>query len=97
MKTETTTSAPKVGSNAIVRHCDQCLAVTAIDLDNTKENASAMRMFGQTVRIVDTEKVKTMQLERCKCDRHEGLHCHVCNNRNPRCHNCGGHGTPWLI
>ena len=28
---------------------------------------------------------------------HGGLSCHVCGNRNSRCSNCGGSGTPWLI
>lgn len=52
---------------ALIRHCDTCLAVTAIDLDDTPENAKAMRLRGQTVRVMDIEEAKTLKLERCKC------------------------------
>jgi hypothetical protein len=67
MKTESTTSAPKVGSSALVRHCKKCLAVTAFDLDATCANERALRMRGQTVRIMDAAEVLGMKLERCKC------------------------------
>ena len=67
MKTENTTSAPKVGSSALVRHCDKCLAVTAFDLDATCANEKALRKRGQTVRIMDAAEVLGMKLEPCKC------------------------------
>lgn len=67
MNPETTTSAPKVGSSALVRHCDKCLAVTAFDLDATCANEKALRKRGQTVRIMDAAEVLGMKFERCKC------------------------------
>ena len=62
-----TTSAPKVGSSALVRHCNKCLAVTALDLDATCANEKALRLRGQTVRIMDAAEVLGMKLEHCKC------------------------------
>lgn len=55
------------GATALVRHCDKCLAVTAIDLDNTPANAEALKLLGQTVRVMDADEVKGMKPERCKC------------------------------
>ena len=71
MKATTTRprGSPAAAGSAVIRHCDKCLAVTAIDLDNTPTNAKALKMRGQTVRIVDTEEAKTMTLEKCKCGK----------------------------
>lgn len=55
------------GASALVRHCDRCLTVTAIDLDNTPANAEALKLLGQTVRVMDADEVKGMRPERCKC------------------------------
>lgn len=37
------------------------------------------------------------EIARPAIGKHGGLSCHVCGNLNPRCSNCGGDGTPWLI
>jgi len=55
------------GATALVRHCDRCLAVTAIDLDNTPANAKALSLRGQSVRVMDADEAKGTKIERCKC------------------------------
>jgi len=43
-------------NDALIRRCDGCHMVTAVDMDNTLENKREMQVMGQTVTEVTEEQ-----------------------------------------
>lgn len=59
---------------------------------------SRYRILGEAIRGLETEAVlEYPSIVQASKDKFGGLSCHVCNNQNWRCPNCGGPGTPYLI
>lgn len=51
------TSPPRC--SALIRRCDGCQTVTAIDLDNTLKHKREMQLMGQTVYEVTEDEART--------------------------------------
>lgn len=49
----------KAEQSALIRRCDGCQVVTAIDLDNTLKHKREMQMIGQTVYEVSEDDART--------------------------------------
>lgn len=65
--------------SALIRRCDGCQTVTAIDLDNTLEHKREMQLHGQTVYEVTEDEARThfKSAGPCRCRQnkengHEG-------------------------
>ena len=54
--------------SALIRRCNVCGAVTAVDLDVTEENMRNMVMLGQTVTEVDRLFAKKAWLASASCN-----------------------------
>lgn len=59
------------GSSALIRRCDVCRTVTAIDLDNTLKHKRRMQLLGQTVYEVTEEEARThfRSAGPCRCEK----------------------------
>jgi len=57
--------------SALIRRCNTCQTVTAIDLDNTPKHKQDMQMFGQTVFDVTKEKAQShwKEAKACQCKK----------------------------
>ena len=64
---ESDSGQPQVGSDALVRRCNRCNAITAIDLDAKPASEADLMMPGQTVHVVARNEAVGKQVEACKC------------------------------
>jgi len=60
-----------IGRTALVRVCDTCGVVTAIDAVVTVENMREMCMVGGTVKELPIEEAKALWMRpgKCRCNR----------------------------
>ena len=67
--------APPAGS-ALIRRCDGCQTVTAIDLDNTLKHKRQMQLLGQTVYKVTEDEARThfRSAGPCRCGQNARSH-----------------------
>jgi hypothetical protein len=67
------TSPPRC--SALIRRCDWCQTVTAIDLDNTLKHKRQMQMLGQTVYEVTEDEARThfRSAGPCRCRQNAAL------------------------
>ena len=68
------TSPPRC--SALIRRCDGCQTVTAIDLDNTLKHKREMQLLGQTVYEVTGEEARThfKSAGPCRCRQNPSHH-----------------------
>ena len=62
---ESGSGQPQVGSDALVRRCNRCNAITALDAEVA--NKADLMMPGQTVRVVARNEAMGKQVEACIC------------------------------
>lgn len=67
MKQDINGAEQTVPLNSLVRRCDGCGNITAIDLENTPENKEEMQYPGQTVYEVTQERAMDLWKTACKC------------------------------
>ena len=67
------------------------------DKNSKKESIHPIRQYISVPYLENEAVFSESEIVHAGNGRHGGLSCHVCGNRNSRCPNCGGSGTPWLI
>jgi hypothetical protein len=60
--------------SALIRRCDGCQTVTAIDLENTLKHKMEMQLLGQTVYEVTEDEVRSQikSAGPCRCSKGGG-------------------------